>query len=312
MKELTVGKNEANQRLDKLIIKFLPDAGKGFIFKMIRKKNITLNGHRCEGNELLNEGDIIVLWLSDETIDKFKGHSRVISAGRNRINHKLKPVYEDDDIVIFNKPAGLLSQKASDKDISVNDILVAYLLDTDQIDAEQLKTCRPSICNRLDRNTSGLIICGKSLRGLQNMSEMLKERTVHKDYIAVVEGVVREAGVLKGHLKKDHDSNMVVLDNDGDYIETEFRPVSCDGEHSVIMVRLITGKTHQIRLHMASTGHPLLGDKKYGHGTGASRQMLHAYRITFPDGRSYTADIPEDMRWVHGNPGAFEDLPLRI
>lgn len=313
MKEIIIGKNEANQRLDKLIIKYIPLAGKGFIYKMMRKKNITLNDKKCEGKEILNQGDVVKLWLSDDTIGKFsKADSDTYNKLKKDYSISVPVIYEDDDIVIFNKPAGLLSQKSCDEDISVNDILIRYLLKSEQISVKQLKTFRPSICNRLDRNTSGIIICGKSLYGLQNMAKMLKERTVHKDYIAVVEGEIRDAGTLKGYITKNESINKVGLSDHGDYIETVFKPVSTDGNISVIMVRLITGKTHQIRLHMASTGHPLLGDMKYGNGKQASRQMLHAYRITFPDGKCYTADIPEDMKWVHGNPGAFEDLPSRI
>ena len=313
MKEIIVGRNEANQRLDKLIIKYLPAAGKGFIYKMIRKKNISLNDKKCEGNEILAAGDSVKLWLSDETIDKFKGYiSDEQTDTKTRINVSLPIIYEDDDIVIYNKPAGILSQKKDKKDVSVNEILIQYLLDSGQITYKQLETFRPSICNRLDRNTSGIIICGKSLTGLQEMAQMLKDRTVHKDYIAVVEGEIRSAGTLKGYITKDVINNVVKITDKGDYIETEYKPICTDGNISVIMVRLITGKTHQIRLHMASAGHPLLGDYKYGNGNKASRQMLHAYRVTLPDGRYYTADIPEDMKWVHGNPGAFEDLPSKI
>ncbi len=314
MKELIAGKNESGQRLDKLLFKYLPDAGKGFVYKMIRKKNITLNDSRCEGNETVNEGDSIKLWMSDETIAKFS-RSESDSAetvSLHKSTYKLYPLYEDDDIIVFNKPAGLLSQKSKPDDISVNDILIKYLIDSGQLSAEQLKTFRPSICNRLDRNTSGIVICGKSLKGLQDMAFVLKDRSLHKDYIAVVEGELRTAGSLKGYITKDRLRNIVTDDENGEYIETEYRPLSTDGNRSFLMVRLITGKTHQIRFHLASCGHPIVGDRKYGSGKGASRQLLHAFRITFKDGQCITADLPEDMKWEHGNPGAFEDLPLKI
>ncbi|MDO4938518.1 MAG: RluA family pseudouridine synthase [Lachnospiraceae bacterium] len=307
MKELIIGKNEANQRLDKLVTKSLPDAGKGFIYKMIRKKNITLNDKRCAGNEILCEGDRVQIWLSEDTLLKFSNSESYVT-----LSEDLEIVYEDTDIIVFNKPAGMLSQKARPSDVSVNDMLISYLLKSGQLSERDLQTFKPSICNRLDRNTSGLIICGKSLKGLQSMAVLLRERTVHKDYIAIVEGELRTQGVLKGHLKKDKKENIVSLSDEGDYIETEYKPIWTDGVRTVIMVRLITGKTHQIRMHLASAGHPLIGDRKYGSGKGAGRQMLHAYRITFPDGSSYTSRIPEDMKWVHGNPGAFEDLPSRI
>lgn len=306
LRSIAVGKNEANQRLDKLLIKYMPNATKGFIYKMIRKKNITLNDKKCEGNELLAEGDLVKLWLSDDTIDKFSGESV------KRTGVILQPIYEDDDIVIFNKPAGLLSQKANPEDISVNEIFVSYLLNTGSISENDLKTFKPSICNRLDRNTSGLIVCGKSLKGLQEMAETLKERTAHKDYIAFVEGEVREGNSLKGYLSRNEYDNKVSLGDEGDYIETEFKPLWSDGKKSILMVRLITGKTHQIRAHLASIGHPIIGDMKYGTGKGAKRQLLHAYRLTLPSGKLFQAELPEDMKWELGNLEAFEDLPSRI
>lgn len=307
MKEILIGKNESNQRLDKLLFKYLPNAGKGFLYKMIRKKNITLNGKKCEGKEILNEGDSISLWLSDETIERFSANHNIVET-----EIKLVPIYEDDDILIYNKPAGLLSQRASSSDISVNDILLSYLVRSGQISNDQLKTFRPSICNRLDRNTSGIIVCGKSLNGLQEMAKALKDRSVHKDYIAFVEGEVRTSDRLTGFISKDRTDNSVSSDAEGEYIETEYKPLWTDGVRSILMVRLITGKTHQIRFHLSSIGHPIIGDKKYGTGKGAKRQLLHAYRLTFPDGKVITAELPEDMKWEHGNPEDFEDLPSKI
>ena len=307
MKELVVKKNEANQRLDKLLIKLLPGAPKSFIYKMIRKKNITLNDRKCEGKEIIQLGDSVKLWFSDETFSKFSDTVNIPS-----VKTIINVIYEDNDIIIYNKPAGMLSQKSKPSDISVNDILISSLLEKGELSKEDLLTFKPSICNRLDRNTSGIIICGKTLKGLQDMSLMLKERSLHKDYIAVVEGEVRSGGYLKGCTTKDSQSNKVILTDKGDCIETEYKPVWTDGVISVLMVRLITGKTHQIRLHLSSIGHPILGDIKYGSGKGYKRQLLHAYRVTFPDGRKFTAELPEDMKWVLGKPEDFEDLPLKI
>ena len=245
--------------------------------------------------------------MADDTIDKFSGKAEIRKTG-------FMPdiIYEDEDILAFNKPAGILSQRASSGDISVNDMLLEYLIASGQVSEEQLKTFRPSICNRLDRNTSGIIVCGKSLKGLQNMASILKDRSAHKDYIAFVEGEVKAGDRLKGCISKDNRINKVSSDKSGDYIETEYKPLWTDGKKSILMVRLITGKTHQIRFHLASAGHPIIGDVKYGNGRGAARQLLHAYRLSFPDGRIITADLPEDMKWELGNPGAFEDLPSKI
>jgi len=308
LKEILIGPNEAGQRLDKLVIKFLPLAPKCFIYKMIRRKNITLNGRKCEGSEILTEGDDVRLWLADDTIMKFKGSKQTFRPA----SHIPDVIYEDADIVVFNKPAGMLSQKAGPQDISMNEVLISYLLDNGSITEKDMETFRPSICNRLDRNTSGLIICGKSLRGLQDTAVQLRERTAHKDYIAIVRGRLTEGRSLRSGLLKDRNNNIVTIGDAGEHIETDFKPLWTDGSRTVLMVRLVTGRTHQIRAHLASVGHPILGDPKYGDGRGAKRQLLHAYRLTLPDGRSFTAPLPEDMKWELGKPEAFEDLPWRI
>ena len=309
MRELIIGKNEANQRLDKLLHKYLKAAGNSFLYKMLRKKNITLNDKRCEGNEILAEGDVVKLWLSEDTIEKFMGaenadgakkalqtgisqKSSANSRSRNADSDlRIPVVYEDADIIIYNKPAGLLSQKSVPQDFSVNDILLAQFPPTE--------TFTPSICNRLDRNTSGLIIGGKTLKGLQETAELLRERAAHKDYLAVVEGVLKEGAEIHTQC-------------DGKELHSEVKPIAAAGDRSYVFVRLYTGKTHQIRIHMKEIGHPIVGDRRYGSGRGAGRQLLHAYRLTFPDGRVVEAPIPEDFQWELGKPEAFEDLPWRI
>ena len=325
MRLYTAGVNQAGQRLDKLLRKLLPQAGNGFIYRMLRKKNITLNGARASGSEIVSPGDAIRLWLSDETIDRFSAREeeeKAPSLEQSRI------VYEDADILLYDKPAGLLSQKAAASDISASEMLVEYLKRKNGSSPDDQIGFRPSFCNRLDRNTSGLLIGGKSLAGLQDMSRMLKERTLHKDYLAVAEGKMTEAAELKGYLIKDERTNKVRISKEGpgDYVHTEIRPVFYDGVRSLLMVRLHTGKPHQIRAHLASTGHPITGDVKYGacvsggdRKNGVLRQLLHAYRLTFPDGRSFTAPVPEDMKkavrgyqWEEGKPEDFEDLSLRI
>ena len=158
MKSVIVNSNEAGQRLDKLLGKYLNLAGKGFLYKMMRKKNITLNGKKCDGSEKLSEGDEIRLFLSDETIEKFS-QVRVQKVRKT----KLDLVYEDSHILLINKPSGMLSQKAKDTDESLVEYVIAYLMETGQLTVEQLRSFHPSVCNRLDRNTSGLVAAGKSL-----------------------------------------------------------------------------------------------------------------------------------------------------
>lgn len=290
MQEIKVTKNEAGQRLDKLLAKYLNEAPKSFFYKMMRKKNIVLNGKKATGNEKLEEGDIVKLFLADETIRKFSS----VKIQRTKTN--LSVIYEDQDVVLINKPVGMLSQKAKESDVSLVEHLISYLLDAGELSEETLKSFRPSICNRLDRNTSGIVVAGKSLPGLQKMGELFKERTLHKYYRCLVQGVIREDQYLKGWLKKDEKTNKVqILDRPSDPsdqpIETEYHPLWTKEGVTLLEVRLITGKTHQIRAHLASEGHPLIGDYKYGDRKlndfyqkkyGSKSQLLHAYRLEFP------------------------------
>ena len=180
MKEFTITKNEAAQRLDKYLKKLLPEASSGFIYKMLRKKNITWNGKKAAGSEKLAAGDCIRLYLADETFDKFSAYRPQSTAGAD--GTRLDVIYEDEDILLINKPCGMLSQKAKPSDVSANEYLIAYLLASGAVTEESLRTFHPSVCNRLDRNTSGILTAGKSLKGLQELSAALKERTVNKYY----------------------------------------------------------------------------------------------------------------------------------
>lgn len=175
MQKFIVTPNEAGQRLDKLLFKYLNLAPRSFIYKMLRKKNITLNHKKCDGSEKTAAGDEVNLWLADETIEKFREIKKFA-----RVPKHFRVIFEDDDLLAVNKPAGLLSQKAKPEDISVNEEAVSYLLESHAITEKSLEVFKPSVCHRLDRNTSGLLIVGKSLPGLQHMSEVLKERTGKK------------------------------------------------------------------------------------------------------------------------------------
>lgn len=328
MQIVTITKNEAGQRLDKLLSKYLNLAGKSFIYKMIRKKNITLNGRKCDGSEMLAQGDEIKLFLSDETIEKF---SRVNMKQVKK--KKLDVVFEDDDIMLINKPAGMLSQKAKDTDESLVEYLIGYLLDNGRLTKEELRQFRPSVCNRLDRNTSGLVIAGKSLPGLQIMSKAIKERTIGKYYLCVVYGRMVEEKEIDGYLIKDEEHNKVRIlkrdqlqreDTDAQPIRTHYRPLKGNGRYTLLEVKLITGRSHQIRAHLASIGRPIVGDYKYGSQAvneevrekyGIKSQMLHAYRLVMPDplkeplsdlsGREFKAPPPKEFERITADMRSF-------
>lgn len=302
MKEFIINDNEAGQRFDKYLAKLLREAPKSFLYKMMRKKNITLNGKKATGNEKLFSGDYVKLFLSDETFEKFSG-----SIPAPRAKHSLDIVYEDDNILLINKPSGVLSQPADDGTPSLVEYLTGYLLDKGCLTEEDLRTFRPSVCNRLDRNTSGLIAAGKSLAGLQALSGMFKERNLHKYYLCLVEGVLREEKYIKGFLTKDRKNNKVTIhkaEKDGALaIETRYFPLADNGRRTLLKVELITGRAHQIRAHLASEGHPIVGDPKYGRtGNQVKSQLLHSFRMEFPSvegtlsylsGKTFTAPVPE-------------------
>lgn len=293
MKLITVHKQEEGQRLVKLLGAYLKEAPNSFFYKMLRKKNITLNGKKADGTEKLKCGDEIRLFLSDETYEKFAGK---VQPKEKFPTAKLNIVYEDSNVIFINKPAGMLSQKSVPSDVSLNEYLLGYLEKSGQWKQEESKAFRPSVCNRLDRNTSGMVICGKSMAGLQQMAALLKDRSLHKYYLCLVKGVMTESQHLEGYLLKDENSNQVKIfqkETEGAaHIITEYEPLYTDGEVTLLKVTLVTGKSHQIRAHLSSIGHPIIGDPKYGDRKvnaffrethGIKNQMLHAWRLTFPE-----------------------------
>lgn len=290
MQEIIVTANEAGQRFDKLLVKYLNEAPKSFLYKMLRKKNIVLNGKKATGNEKLVVGDSIKLFLADETIEKFSKMTV------QKTKQKLDVIYEDNNILLINKPVGMLSQKAEAKDESLVEHVITYLLDSGKITEDELRKFKPSICNRLDRNTSGLVVAGKSLLGLQKMGELFKERSMKKYYRCLVVGEVKEKQYIKGFLYKDESKNKVVISqkevNESLPIETEYEPLWSNGRYTLLEVHLITGRTHQIRAHLSSIGHSIVGDYKYGNREindifkkryKLESQLLHAYRLELPE-----------------------------
>ena len=288
MKEFIISHQEEGQRFDKYLVKCLPKAQKSFLYKMLRKKNIVLNGKKADGNEKIKAGDSVKIFFSDETFEKFSDKKTSVKIAAVSDEVKLDVLYEDDKFLIVNKPSGMLSQKAEKNDISLVEYVNDYLSAKEE---HKESTFKAGICNRLDRNTSGIVVAGKSVVGLQEMSAAFHDRTIKKYYICIVKGRVSKRVHIKGWLRKDADVNKVnVVKN---------IPQGAD-EVSLVKVHLITGKTHQIRAHLAYEKHPLAGDAKYGDKTfnryfkekyGIKNQMLHAYELAIPKAISSNMNI---------------------
>ena len=314
MQEFIIQKEEAGQTVMKYMARLLPEASMGLLRKSMRKKNIVLNGKKIEGREKIAAGDSVKVWFSDETIEKFRG-KREEAPKRDYPDFETWILYEDENIVILNKPAGLLSQGDTSGAPSLNEALLSA--------RESRAGVTPSICHRLDRNTSGLVIAGKTVRGLQEMNALIKARSLTKVYQALVYGKTPASGILKGYLVKDHERNQVRyterVEQGALPIETHYETLETVEAHgclfSLVRVHLVTGRSHQIRLHFSSIGHPLLGDPKYGSRASLSasealhirRQLLHAASLTFPaltddfaylSGKNFTAPLPDDFASV--------------
>ncbi len=335
MKQITITEKEAGSRLDRQLSRILRNAPKSFLYKMLRKKNITLNGKRAQGNELLREGDQIDLYFSEETFHKFggtdlnlynpKAAEEIGTDTVPELEAGVKPpkiLYRDENIILFDKPAGMLSQKSKPSDISLVEYLNAYLISAGIRTKEEVQAIKPAFCNRLDRNTSGITAAGISLIGLQTLNRLVRERNIEKYYRCIVYGTVKEDGSLDGFLKKDTRTNTVVVsgtaggDPDAKRIQTAYQVLASSNGISLLEVHLITGRSHQIRAQLSSIGFPVLGDPKYGNAAinmdyrvskGITRQLLHAYRLEFPvvngqlsylSGRTFIAPMPEIFQEV--------------
>jgi len=309
MKEFIIEKGDAGQTSFKYLKRIFKEAPNSFLYKMMRKKNFVLNDMKISGSEMLSVGDVIKAYISDDAFDMFSGSSNapLIEEYREAFLTFGNPdiVYEDEHVIVLNKPTDMLSQKAKRKDLSANEWLIGYMLFNKMTDRESLRKFTPSICNRLDRNTGGLLLFGKTVFGVNTLNRLLKERTLEKYYKTVVFGELKEILEIKGYLKKDEEHNRVYVslnrsDDDESYIETVIEPLEYikDKDMTVLSVKLVTGKPHQIRAHLSSIGHPIVGDYKYGKREEndkfkASRkiifQILYCTKVVFP----LLSDYPE-------------------
>lgn len=278
------------------------------LYKLLRKKRIKLNNTRAEGNEILTAGDILDFYLSPETLAALRGKRTIPPASK-----LTGIVYEDEELLILNKPAGLPSHGGinGNADHLLARILF-YLYENRSYDPQS--TFVPALCNRLDTNTGGLVVCGKSLRMLQTCTALFASGGFKKEYLAVVEGRLEGQATKTGYYQKDEKTNTAritpgdvsVADKTAKRVVTFYQSLVSTQKYSLLSVQPVTGRSHQIRAHLASIGYPLVGDKKYGGSPTpfAPGQLLHAYRLTltntaqedkFPVPSAWTAEPPESF-----------------
>lgn len=288
MREISISHNEQGQRIDKFLMKYLSLAPKSFVYKMLRKKNIKLNDKKATGSEILNLGDNIKIFMADETIEKFSQNKAVLKADKN-----FEIVYEDENIILCSKPQGLIVHPDKEhKTNTLNDQLLYYLSQKGEFNPEVSMGFVPSVCNRLDLNTSGIVTMGKNLNAVQELNRGFRDKIIDKYYLTVVKGVVDKAGTVEGyHIKSDNNVACISsADNGGSFVRTHYKPLKTNGEYTLLEVKLETGKSHQIRVCMKYINHPIIGDRKYGDKAvnkvfydkfALDNQFLHSYKLVF-------------------------------
>lgn len=285
MKAYVVNQNDAGQRLDKYVTKLCPFLPKSLLYKGIRKKRIKINGKAGKLDQILQFGEKIELYINDEFFEK---HEKDVLD----IKVDLDIIYEDENIIVVNKPSGIIVHEDEGEKINtlINQI-IKYLYDKKEYLPEQENTFVPALCNRIDRNTSGLVLAAKNSATLRVINEKIKQREIKKYYYCMVKGKLKQKnGIMKAFLKRDKADKIVhVYDHpiaEGRTILTSYEVIKEMEETSLIKVELLTGRTHQIRAHFAYIGHPLVGDGKYGDNIfnkkmKRNRQALCAYKIIF-------------------------------
>lgn len=286
MKSVIIGENEAGQRVDKFLQKSFKMPA-SLMYKYFRKKRIKLNGKKCEGNVMLSIGDKLELYINDELLE-----TEEKSAGTNT---DIDIVYEDENIIIMDKPAGLLCHGEGQEDSLVRR-MTAYLIKKGEYIPEKELSFSPALCNRLDRNTAGLLIGAKNAQALREINKKIREDKIKKYYMCLVWGQPKaKSGVLESNLTKDERINKVSLSdkatNGSRMVRTGYKVLKSNGNMSLLEVELFTGRPHQIRAQLAALGHPLVGDNKYGDKeknkkTRFEYQALYSYKLIFQSVKS--------------------------
>ena len=288
MRTIQINKNDANQRLDKFLTKRFKTMPKSLMYKYIRTKYIKVNGKRCEISTRLNEGDIITFYIKDEFFDE----PQYDTYDFLKAPVKLDIVYEDENIILLNKPTGLLCHP--DENYHFDSLLARlqhYLYDKKEYDPKSENSFAPALANRIDRNTGGIVIAAKNSDSLRVLNQKIKDRELKKNYLCVVHGILKKKqATMTDYLEKNEKQNRVYVSSkptpNSKTIKTKYKVLKEFNNMSLVEVELLTGRTHQIRAHMAYIGHPIVGDGKYGtnkqnKNTSLKWQALCSYKLEF-------------------------------
>lgn len=309
MREINIDINDANQRLDRFMVKYLPKAPKSLINKYIRLKKIKINKKRAYSDTVLKEDDKVQIYIYDEVLEEYEDN-RVYT----NLDYNLDIIYEDENIAIINKPVNILSHAATKEDYGNNivDNFLKYLIKTKQYIPRMEKSFIPALSNRLDRNTSGLLIGCKNKNALNQINEAIKNRMIEKYYLTICKGHLKDTSV-NFNLEKESDNKMKISKYSGKESLTNVKLLDYKKGYSLVEIELVTGRTHQIRVHLKGIGHPIVGDRKYGNNIvnkefynlyKLDNQLLHSYKIVLNG-------LSKELSYLNGKI-IYGELPKRF